>query len=145
MGIKKGSTSGESAKSSAEVSMVIKSIGIGEKISKYSQHEQDVGETERRSERQSSSQSGLALCQWSAVHEEVHHFLPEKEPGQKWLLGLRHRLRGIGLFPEMGIPGRPRINGTVGVKKQKKKKNNPSIFKKACLGAAACECEEQSI
>lgn len=44
---------------------------------------------------------------------------------EKWSLGLCHSQLGIALFPKMGIPSRPRINGTVGAKKWK----NSSIFK----------------
>lgn len=61
---------------------------------------------------------GLALCQRAAVHEEVNHFLPEKETGKDDRWGLRRSQPGIALFPKMGIPSRPRINGTVGAKKK---------------------------
>lgn len=39
---------------------------------------------------------------------------------KKLILGLCHCQLGIALFPKMGIPSRPRINGTVGTKCKKK-------------------------
>lgn len=81
---------------------------------------------------------GLALRQITTVHEEVNHFLPEKETGKKMIIAA---LSQQSQFPKTGIPSRPRINGTVGAgnRKRKKKKKGLSIFKKTCFAAARSE------
>lgn len=62
---------------------------------------------------------GLALRQITTVHEEVNHFLPEKETGKKMIIAA---LSQHSQFPKTGIPSRPRINGTVGAGNRKKKR-----------------------
>lgn len=75
---------------------------------------------------------GLALRQITTVHEEVNHFLPEKETGKKMIIAA---LSQHSQFPKTGIPSRPRINGTVGAgnRKRKKKKKAYQYSRKPAL------------
>lgn len=60
---------------------------------------------------------GLALCQRGDVHEELNHFLPEKETGKNDRWGYATASLELLYSQRRESPVGPRINGTVGAKK----------------------------